>query len=468
MIPVWKKYGIGIVMLLGLLFIYSIYLLTINRLGDFDTLAVTQMALAVCGMGLCVMLILTFLLDTKIDLGAIFFLVMVIADFFALMTNLIDASFIGSSSYAWLITISQYANPALIYSIMLFSWMYIAYISGPRERMSRRFDAIIIVIFVFGMAILFVNIFTGYLFTVTKDAVLVYGPLKWLLLVPTVAMVVVGIFGTYALVRGKRKKLALAVLIMAPVTSMLLDLYFSPVGTTNVVFCLALLIIYGNFYVGRSQELILKEAELMEQRAKILISQIQPHFLYNSLTSIMNIKGNPPATREAISEFGLYLRGNMDSLKKSGPVMLRDELDHVETFIILQKLEWGDKLGYKLDIKVKDILVPAQTIQILVAYCIDYGLKPSDGGTIYVNSWIAGSNYVITVGHDGKRFDTSALDQDDSTYPGEMTFNRISNRLADLVGGKIEMFRRDGGGNLFRILIPIPRKTHMRPSYQER
>ena len=49
-----------------------------------------------------------------------------------------------------------------------------------------------------------------------------------------------------------------------------------------------------------------------------------------------------------------------------------------------------------------------------------------------------------------------------------MTFNRISNRLADLVGGKIEMFRRDGGGNLFRILIPIPRMTQTRPPYQER
>ena len=133
-------------------------------------------------------------------------------------------------------------------------------------------------------------------------------------------MLLVGMVGVQALVKGVRKKVALAMFLLAPLLSIILDSILNPVGTINIIFCLSLLIIYGNFYVGRSKELILKDAELMEQRAKILISQIQPHFLYNSLTSIMNIKGNPPATREAISDFGMYLRGNLDSLKKSGPI----------------------------------------------------------------------------------------------------------------------------------------------------
>ena len=247
--------------------------------------------------------------------------------------------------------------------------------------------------------------------------------------------------------------------LLAPLLSILLDFILNPVGTINIIFCLSLLIIYGNFYVGRSKELILKDAELMEQRAKILISQIQPHFLYNSLTSIMNIKGNPPATREAISDFGMYLRGNLDSLKKSGPIAFAAELDHVETYIMLEKLGMGEKLNYETDIKVRNFFIPAQTIQMLVEYCIDFGLRPSGGGTVLLRSSVAGGSYQIQVTHDGTAFTRATLAEDESKHPEGVTFSSLNDRLADTLGGSIELLRRDGPGNTFLVTLPIPKKS---------
>lgn len=457
MIPLWKKYGIGLAAILGILFIYSMYLLTENRHGSFDTVTITTMACAVCGMGLCVMLLLTLLMDTKINLGAVYFIALIVVNFFSLLSTHLEALFTGYDGYVWLITITEYVNPALLYSTMVIFWMYIGYITGTQNQFYSKLEMVFVVIFMAGLLPLLINLYTGDIFTVTKNATVIYGPLKPILLMPTFFMMIVGLIGVQVLVSGRRKKLALMIFLLAPFTSIILDLGIATISTINIIYCLALLIIYGNFYVGRSRELILKDAELLEQRAKILISQIQPHFLYNSLTSIMNIEGNPPATREAISDFGLYLRGNLDTLKQTGPITLMRELDHVETFIILQKLELGDRLQYETDLKVKDILLPAQTIQILVEYCIEYGLRGLGHGTIFVKSWIAGPKYVIIVAHDGKRFDVSDLNNSGKSNLETVTFGNVRDRLADTVGGEIELFRRDGGGNLFRILIPIPK-----------
>ena len=459
LIPTWKKYGVAVALLLGFLFLFSMYLLTVNRTGSFDNLSVTRMALAVCGMGLCVMLLLTLLMDVRINLGGIYFITMLLINFFALFFSNLYAIYLGNEQYTWLIQIAEYLNPAFLISIMLTFWLYLGFITGLRERLYLELEAVFFALFFLGLVMLIINIPTGYIFYVTKEATVVYGSMGKIIYVPLLCMLLVGMVGVQALVKGVRKKVALAMFLLAPLLSIILDFILNPVGTINIIFCLSLLIIYGNFYVGRSKELILKDAELMEQRAKILISQIQPHFLYNSLTSIMNIKGNPPATREAISDFGMYLRGNLDSLKKSGPIAFAAELDHVETYIMLEKLGMGEKLNYETDLKVRNFFIPAQTIQMLVEYCIDFGLRPSGGGTVLVRSSVAGGSYQIQVTHDGTAFTRATLAEDESKHPEGVTFSSLNDRLADTLGGSIELLRRDGPGNTFLVTLPIPKKS---------
>ena len=459
LIPTWKKHCGAITLLLGVLFIFSMYLLTINQTSHLTNLEVIQMALATCGMGLCVMLLLTLLMDVRINLGAIYFITMVVINFFAMFFSSLYALYIGNEQYTWLIQIAEYLNPLFLLTIMLTFWLYLGFITGLKARLYLQLEAVFLTLFLLGLGMLVVNALTGCLFYVTKDATLVYSPWYKLMFTPLTCMLVLGLVGVQYLVKGVRKKLALTMFILAPMIAVISDYYLNPVGTVNIVFCLSLLIIYGNFYVGRSKELIVKDAELMEQRAKILISQIQPHFLYNSLTSIMNIKGNPPATRDAIADFGMYLRGNLDSLKKSGPIAFTAELDHVETYVMLEKLGMGDRLNYETEIKVRDFFIPAQTIQMLVEYCIDFGLRPAGGGTVLVRSWVAGGSYQVLVTQDGTPFTRATITEEESKHPDGVTFASLNERLSDTLGGNIELLRRDGPGNNFLVSIPVPKRS---------
>lgn len=72
------------------------------------------------------------------------------------------------------------------------------------------------------------------------------------------------------------------------------------------------------------------ELEVANSRARIMLSQIQPHFLYNALQAIMAIDGNPDETIDAIGDFGKYLRENLDVITSGDMVPFEKELTHGE------------------------------------------------------------------------------------------------------------------------------------------
>lgn len=84
--------------------------------------------------------------------------------------------------------------------------------------------------------------------------------------------------------------------------------------------------------------------EMLQMRVSIMVSQIQPHFLYNSLTSIAQLcEKEPSKAKKATIEFSEYLRRNMISLKEKSPVPFESELKHLETYFSLEKMRFGDE-----------------------------------------------------------------------------------------------------------------------------
>ena len=83
------------------------------------------------------------------------------------------------------------------------------------------------------------------------------------------------------------------------------------------------------------------QKELYEAKVAVMTSQIQPHFMYNALTSIaMMCTIDPPTAQEATVTFAKYLRGNMDSLKQTKPVPFERELDHLKKYLYIEKLRF--------------------------------------------------------------------------------------------------------------------------------
>ena len=97
------------------------------------------------------------------------------------------------------------------------------------------------------------------------------------------------------------------------------------------------------------------ENELLQNQISVMLSQIRPHFLYNSLVTIQELcLIDPEMASEAVREFSNYLRVNMDSLSIKHPVPFENELRHLETYLFLEKKRFGDKLNIVYDIFTRD------------------------------------------------------------------------------------------------------------------
>ena len=101
------------------------------------------------------------------------------------------------------------------------------------------------------------------------------------------------------------------------------------------------LIIYTMISLDQDRRIAEHKLEISESNVRIMLSQIQPHFLYNSLTAIAQLCENDPhKAKEATISFSRYLRMNMDSLNEHDVIPFEKELEHVKTYCSIE-LKWS-------------------------------------------------------------------------------------------------------------------------------
>ena len=94
------------------------------------------------------------------------------------------------------------------------------------------------------------------------------------------------------------------------------------------------------------------ELQLQESKISIMLSQIQPHFLYNTLNSIYQLcETNPMLARTMVNSFAEYLRNNLSSLDEPGLIAFTTELEHVKTYLEIEKIRFDDTLEIEYDIQ---------------------------------------------------------------------------------------------------------------------
>lgn len=174
--------------------------------------------------------------------------------------------------------------------------------------------------------------------------------------------------------------------------------------------CLAttvsLVLVYTLIHVEQAEreaniekELAQKELALSESNNSLVLSQIQPHFLYNALTSIYRLCDvKPEAAKEAVSNFSKYLRGNLDSIKQTKMISFADELHHLEAYLSLEKIRYDDDLDIKYDIKDTEFFIPPLTVQPLVENAVNHGISDMPhGGCVTISTEEMPDRYEIRV-----------------------------------------------------------------------
>lgn len=193
------------------------------------------------------------------------------------------------------------------------------------------------------------------------------------------------------------------------------------------------------------------EAELKESRVSIMLSQIQPHFIYNTLGTIerMCLK-DPQKANELVRNFSLYLRGNFSELDSVVPIRFAEELKHVEYYVNIEKVRFPD-MNIEYDVETTEFVLPALSVQPLVENAIKHGLmRLETGGTVKIHSYEIPTHFCVEVTDDGVGFDTDAP-IDEKKHVG---LRNIRGRLKAMVNGDLVLESKPGVGTKAMIMIP--------------
>ncbi len=201
----------------------------------------------------------------------------------------------------------------------------------------------------------------------------------------------------------------------------------------------------------------LQEQEKLLLAAKIeaLKSQINPHFLFNTLTSISSlIRSQPETARTLINKLSGLLRRLLRSHEHF--VTLREELESIDEYLDIEVVRFGPKLRVRKEIgpDTIDVVVPSMILQPLVENSIKHGLSRKVGiGTIVIRSWRENQRVVIEVEDDGMGFMMDRLDQPMASGIG---LANVRERLRVIFGAtyQLRLASEPGKGTKARIEIP--------------
>ncbi|MCQ2507674.1 MAG: histidine kinase [Dorea sp.] len=237
-----------------------------------------------------------------------------------------------------------------------------------------------------------------------------------------------------------------------PFVALGLQLLIDGIGFLYISETLILLVIMTSLYKINIESISRQQEELAESYLNSMISQIQPHFLYNVLMAIMGIEKNPPETKHALADFGKYLRGNMDVLNSKEPISFVREMQHVEAYVGLEKLRFQEKLTVEYDLQVKDFEIAALSVQMMVENAIKHGIRYKKGpGTVRIEALEMQEYFLVRVIDDGVGFDSQEEFEPGRSHIG---IDSTRERLRLMVDGELEIHSIPDKGTVATIRIP--------------
>ncbi|MDD3252149.1 MAG: histidine kinase [Lachnospiraceae bacterium] len=240
--------------------------------------------------------------------------------------------------------------------------------------------------------------------------------------------------------------------IFVPLGGGAAQMFLRGIAVVNIGVALALLFILVN--IQFEHELLIKrqEKELAEDRIAIMLSQIQPHFLYNSLTAIRRLcDHDPQQAKAAIADFSLFLRANMDSLSSRAPIPFEQELLHTRHYLALEQQRFQSRLQVVYDIVCQDFALPPLTLQPIAENAVRHGiLRRENGGTVTISTVETVTAYMVIVADDGAGFQADTATERRS----HIGIENVRSRLATLCGGTLDIQSTAGRGTSVTITIP--------------
>ena len=279
-----------------------------------------------------------------------------------------------------------------------------------------------------------------------------YGPLHPVLMSPVIAMLLVTLTGTVR----RRSRLsakhfrALLIFVIPLTFSMLITAFVFLPLLNDISITVLSLTMFGIILSDVIEQSMRQERELARQRASIMVLQMRPHFIYNTMTSIYYLCDQDPAKAKQITlDFTTYLRKNFTALASDELIPFAEELEHTRAYLAVEQAQFEDRLFVEYDTPHTAFRLPPLTLQPIVENAVKHGMDPeAEPLRITVRTRETGTGSVITVTDNGPGYE--ATDRDTP----HVALKNIRQRLEMMCRGRMTIEAPPGGGTTVTVTIP--------------
>lgn len=292
------------------------------------------------------------------------------------------------------------------------------------------------------------NAFFGYAFVVNEQGhwhrTEIMGMGLVYLFFPILSFFAIILLTFFAKSSAKINRVAFFIYTIFPVAGVIVDYTFHGISLTYAGFAVSILVIYTSIYLTRQKQL---EA----QRNALMLSQINPHFVYNTLSTIASMCDISPKQAKYLTiDFSQYLRRNIGTLTSEELIPFEQEMEHVACYLKIEKARFRERLNVIYSTQCKDFSIPPLTVQPLVENAIKHGItKKSSGGTIKISTFEKDTCYIIEIIDDGVGFDPETTEM-------HIGIKNVQNRVVAMCRGTVTIKSTMNIGT--RVTIEIPKK----------
>lgn len=292
---------------------------------------------------------------------------------------------------------------------------------------------------------------TGMLIKFDKSGLAVYGSYFWiaeltgcLIVVFDVARIIVN-----QISKKLDGKIAVGMYIFAALPLCTVPL-LEVLGTPTILFVaitVSYLTMYISIHVRQEHIKLTQEADSEKMHTELIMSQIQPHFIINSLTTIKYLcRKDAQLASTALTRFTKYLRRNIDVVSDKSMVQFKDELEHTQTYLWMEQLRFGETLKVEYDIETDQFFVPPLSLQPIVENAVKHGVtKKIGGGTVSISVTENDKYYTIIVRDDGLGFDQQKINDDGEAHIG---IHDVRKRISEIKGSTLTVNSKVGEGTV--------------------
>lgn len=453
-----KKYLSGRfihVVLMVLLLMAAFVMYSRSDVYMLHTRQMFSIGISFAALGTVLVLCLVYSLDqTLMDKSRVLFYGLMDLTYLSLYCYVLSWLAEGVPAWNWLNHTCNIIQLIITPIIALVFWYYQECLFSNHFQWHGLVSCMIIVSAVADIVYIIGSAWSRYLYTIDRFGCFQWGEgYRYTLICPTF------ILGICVYVNMKRrisfqKRISMLIFCVTPVATEIITALVNEYAYTYVIVSYILVLIYGTIQRERNLELAEKKKELADKQVQLMISQINPHFMYNTLGTIRSLcHTDPVLAAYTVNQFALYLRGNMDMMMQIDPIMIELEMRHVRYFTQIERMRFPN-ISVQYDLQDMEFMVPALTVQPLVENAIRYGVRSKRDGMVWISTWQDENNHYIVVKDNGVGFDPAIIPNNEER--SHIGIANVRNRLEQMIDGRMKIDSVIGEGTTVTITIPIP------------